>query len=168
MNSEGAARSAAEKYLKTLPPGWEISVWENIGWHWCLQRSCLSVSPFYEQVDSRPPMQFFCLIAPPDTTVGCGGPEWTPCGDNVHRHYGKTPAEAVLNAVQYMLESVTEKRAYLELAQANALEAAKGTVDVTVVAKDFVVVTAIKHKKKAQQPTLPGTAQEPGPYKERR
>lgn len=44
MLTESQARSKAEKLLaKMKSPGWEIRVWENLGWHYSLQRGTLNV-----------------------------------------------------------------------------------------------------------------------------
>lgn len=45
FNAYIAAKNAAQKLAARLGKGWKSHVWENLGWHWKVQRGQLEVRP---------------------------------------------------------------------------------------------------------------------------
>jgi hypothetical protein len=72
------AQKRGKKLVKRLGPGWELQVWENLGWHYCAVSECgrIKVHPYRRRSDG-----FHAFLG-----HGVGG-RWT--GD------GATPKKAV-------------------------------------------------------------------------
>lgn len=83
------AKAAAEKMVKNLGAGWEIDVWDNLGWHWAANKGVARVSPnkHYERVRRvgyrLKVTGYTCYFNSERQVIG----------------EGKTPLEAVVSAV---------------------------------------------------------------------
>lgn len=44
------AEQKAQELCERLGPGWEPKVWNNMGWHWCVQNQVISVWLSYDNV----------------------------------------------------------------------------------------------------------------------
>lgn len=78
--------------LKDLGKGWKICVWENLGWHVCLKRGTISVSPGYHR-NGKP--TYFALMSDRKGEATGGAMIW----HNDHPNFD-TPSEAVIHQVQ--------------------------------------------------------------------
>ena len=74
--------------------GWELKVWQNMGWHWTLNNGYISV---HETSDHR----YYCMIS--DKPDGYGLPIWT---KNWRDRNFFTPMEAVKDALKHAWEVV--------------------------------------------------------------
>lgn len=85
--NEGLAISKAKKLLKKVKgKGWKISVWENLGWHYCLRGDFISL---YEHQDKT----YHAMISTDIDGIG-GLAMWT------GNRYYKNPNTAINYAIK--------------------------------------------------------------------
>ena len=87
FNTEGLARKAGSAILDLMPNGWKLRVWNNLGWHYSLEKGPICVHPSFDG------NTYWAMIATDAGECGHGGP-WTSKGGNyVH------PMDAVIAAI---------------------------------------------------------------------
>lgn len=88
---EQATRAAKKLLAKINTPGWSIRVWENLGWHYCLEHEVggFSLSEFK---NSEGEMHYICLLGEDDSGPG-GSMLWTSEGSHLD------PNEAIWSQV---------------------------------------------------------------------
>ena len=79
-----AAERAGKAALKTMPKGWRLRVWENLGWHFSILNGPAAI--YESSVDGS----FNCLISDDPKATGWGGVGWSGGGDRS----AATPIEA--------------------------------------------------------------------------
>lgn len=88
---EQAARLGKALLKRMKGKGWRLSVWENLGWWYCVRNAPLVVHP----VDVlKGPEKFFCMVSGDVRVAGGGLSVWT---DNF---YSVDPNKAVRHAVK--------------------------------------------------------------------
>src|SRR3954464_8122969 len=83
-----AAGLAAKKLLPNRGAGWALEVWENIGWHYDLERGLISIQ---ESDHGDQGKQFWALVTDDPDSLGTGSVRW----HEGHAVYYNTPAEAL-------------------------------------------------------------------------
>jgi hypothetical protein len=92
--------AAGNKALKTLPnkgKGWRLRVWENLGWHFNLQRGYASISESFGG-------EYYCLITDDPSHLGSGCGAWHDPGGSC-----KTPWKAFEHAANSVLTYVAQR-----------------------------------------------------------
>jgi len=71
MTKEQAQRKAKALVRKMRnPKGWKTRVWENLGWHYCIEKGAVSVWSSFDGT-------FFCMISSDVECPGSGLGMWT-------------------------------------------------------------------------------------------
>jgi hypothetical protein len=92
--TQNEAQARAERVRdKFKLKGWAVRVWENLGWHWNLQRANLSLSEYPKGRDGK--TYFSCMVSDDPEKPGSGLAVWSP--DD--RGFPETPQEAIFTAV---------------------------------------------------------------------
>ena len=103
--SKKQAEKEGKKYLVTMPPGWTLDVFDNLGWHWKLQyqEGLISVYPAHTKVIS------FCALMTDDRGLtNCGSCIWD------HESGFKTPLEAAKATIERAKKKMKEISSIIE------------------------------------------------------
>jgi hypothetical protein len=103
FDTKKEAQEHAARWHATMPPGWEVKVWENMGWHWRMQMFPFNVYPVSEDL-------FSVLVTNNRESPGTGA-YWT----SRDSPRARTPMKAVSNAAIANLELATELAESFEL-----------------------------------------------------
>ena len=93
FTTKKAATEEGMKWLKTLPKGWALEVWENLGWHWRLINAPLSLRGGVNE--------FSCTISHNPEEGGSGSGYW-------ESGYGETPDLAIADAVKKTVSAINK------------------------------------------------------------
>jgi len=106
MNTKKEAALKGKKLLKQMAGrGWKLRVWENLGWHYCVNSGPVSVYPSYNEGN------FFCLISTDPKKAGFGGSAWTNSSASPHKNPNQVVWEAFENMSQVVDKYLAVKKA---------------------------------------------------------
>lgn len=97
--TQAEAKEVGRYWLKTLPKGWKLEVWENLGWHWRLEKGDLAVSPMDKTSKTNP--HFSASIHEFNAGRGRVGSD---CWKDAQYKTYPTPQQAVKRAVKLYRE----------------------------------------------------------------
>lgn len=75
------AKAQAQYWVKTLPEGFRIKVWENLGWHWCLDNIVISIKAHWGIGNL---LSFWAMVTDNPEHLGSGSFDYQ---DPKHKHH---------------------------------------------------------------------------------
>jgi len=109
MTKQEATRRGKALLARMKTKGWKLRVWENLGWHYSLERPPLSVYPLYREEEESPSVGIMMTNKADESGWGY------PCWD--YKASNKDPNKAVEAQIKEAQEYVNQLQAALDAAR---------------------------------------------------